>query len=382
MNPAASLAATTPEEGAIPDGIVQDGVPLQNITVAQVSEPVHQAEGENLALPPSTMHVKMESVEEDSAVPLDTEMTAQADQAPKKEDITSSPPKALSEQHSIITRSPTAPMETKPPIHRVSIITSPPREPLADRQAAAAQKASASEGKIAPSEMKLQGTSLSSPTQLRKKSPSPPSESHVISPRPRSPSSPTQPRNHDLPVKQPSPSPYLPPSHSPPRGPRNQSGTYPRGNATPTGPASTRPPFGMRRRFPPSSSNSDPTPRPITPQAQSPASMEDVQPTTALPQEAPKIPPPIQTTVKLPPSLTPDLDKEMGLLQTHRARLASEYVNLAKETRRALHELDTATIDLRSAELRRKVADNQHEKARNGLLGIDYTPAVDMSVAP
>lgn len=40
-----------------------------------------------------------------------------------------------------------------------------------------------------------------------------------------------------------------------------------------------------------------------------------------------------------------------------------------------MHELDTATIDLHAVELRRKVADAQHEKARNGLLGIDHVPA-------
>lgn len=44
---------------------------------------------------------------------------------------------------------------------------------------------------------------------------------------------------------------------------------------------------------------------------------------------------------------------------------------MAKATRRALHELELATIDLRAAENRRKVADSQVEKARAGVLGID-----------
>jgi hypothetical protein len=55
----------------------------------------------------------------------------------------------------------------------------------------------------------------------------------------------------------------------------------------------------------------------------------------------------------------------------HRAHLASEYVLISRGTRRALHELDTATLDLRAAEGRRRVADSQLEKARAGVLGID-----------
>lgn len=62
----------------------------------------------------------------------------------------------------------------------------------------------------------------------------------------------------------------------------------------------------------------------------------------------------------------------MVRLQAHRAHLASEYTQRATGNRRALHELELSTIDLRAAELRRKVADSQCEKARNGVLGIDY----------
>lgn len=65
---------------------------------------------------------------------------------------------------------------------------------------------------------------------------------------------------------------------------------------------------------------------------------------------------------------------QLSQLQSHRAHLVSEYTQLGKGTRRALHELDTATIDLRAAELRRRVADVQYEKARNGALGVDYMP--------
>lgn len=48
-----------------------------------------------------------------------------------------------------------------------------------------------------------------------------------------------------------------------------------------------------------------------------------------------------------------------------------DYLQRAKSLRRALHELDLATIDLRAAEIRRQIADNQLEKAINGALGID-----------
>lgn len=62
---------------------------------------------------------------------------------------------------------------------------------------------------------------------------------------------------------------------------------------------------------------------------------------------------------------------QIARLQGHRAHLVAEYSQITKGTRRALHELDTATIDLRAAESRRKIADAQLEKARAGVLGID-----------
>lgn len=66
--------------------------------------------------------------------------------------------------------------------------------------------------------------------------------------------------------------------------------------------------------------------------------------------------------------------EKIARLESHRANLAADYVELAKNTRRALHELDMATIDLRAAEARRKVADGHLEKARAGMLGIDAVP--------
>lgn len=54
------------------------------------------------------------------------------------------------------------------------------------------------------------------------------------------------------------------------------------------------------------------------------------------------------------------------------ARLIEEHAQLARATRRAIHELDIATIDLHAAEQRRQIADTQLEHAKAGQLGIDY----------
>ena len=46
-------------------------------------------------------------------------------------------------------------------------------------------------------------------------------------------------------------------------------------------------------------------------------------------------------------------------------------MKMSHATRRALHELDMAMLDLHAAEGRRKVAEGLTEKARAGTLGID-----------
>jgi hypothetical protein len=51
-----------------------------------------------------------------------------------------------------------------------------------------------------------------------------------------------------------------------------------------------------------------------------------------------------------------------------------EHLTTSRETRRALGELDMAALDLRMAEARRKIADTQLEKAKQGMLGIDFVP--------
>ncbi|EPQ58402.1 hypothetical protein GLOTRDRAFT_98973 [Gloeophyllum trabeum ATCC 11539] len=52
--------------------------------------------------------------------------------------------------------------------------------------------------------------------------------------------------------------------------------------------------------------------------------------------------------------------------------LVKEYAELNRTSRRALHELEISSFDLKLAEERRKVADAQLEKAKVGALGIDY----------
>jgi len=54
------------------------------------------------------------------------------------------------------------------------------------------------------------------------------------------------------------------------------------------------------------------------------------------------------------------------------ALLKREYIEKSRAAKRAVHEYNLATIDLRLAEERRKVADVQLDKARAGQLGIDY----------
>lgn len=70
------------------------------------------------------------------------------------------------------------------------------------------------------------------------------------------------------------------------------------------------------------------------------------------------------------------VDTEIQRLKAHRASGKAEYKALAKATRRALHELEMATIDLRAAETRRIIVQAQAEKAKLGLLGVDYQTEV------
>ncbi|KAK7693320.1 hypothetical protein QCA50_002887 [Cerrena zonata] len=68
-----------------------------------------------------------------------------------------------------------------------------------------------------------------------------------------------------------------------------------------------------------------------------------------------------------------ELEAEIARVETQRGRLSTEYVAMAKETRRAMHELELTSRDLKLAEQRRSIAIAQLEKARAGLLGVEYS---------
>ncbi|KAF7789528.1 hypothetical protein EIP86_000474 [Pleurotus ostreatoroseus] len=66
--------------------------------------------------------------------------------------------------------------------------------------------------------------------------------------------------------------------------------------------------------------------------------------------------------------------RELAQIIARKERVTAEYHEIARETRRAVHEYEMACIDLRAAESKRKVANGQLELARSGLLGIEYRP--------
>jgi hypothetical protein len=78
--------------------------------------------------------------------------------------------------------------------------------------------------------------------------------------------------------------------------------------------------------------------------------------------------------------LTTQLSAALKSTRAHRVGLRTAHLALEKITRRALNELDNATLELRATEGRRRVADGHLERARGGVLGIEYMPPlVDLS---
>ncbi|KAH0584057.1 hypothetical protein H2248_009631 [Termitomyces sp. 'cryptogamus'] len=321
-SPASSNPVKT-EEGATPDlSVTQDTGLLQ--TTKHDLEASHQNKSSGLAPSPQDFLSIKKEKGQDIKIPAEEEVGPQTDQklSVAKDEFRSPPSHQLS------------------PAQKCINLPSHLQEPLHDKQ-------TKEYGKLEEEKLPIV------PSQSRARSPSPPRQ-----PRQRGP-----------------PSSY--PSHrsrSPPKGPRNHLGTHPRGHITPTAPASSHlpGPRGQRRPFAPQ--NSLPTPQTQSPVIPSlPTLTESTKPTSPQTTEVIKVPLPAIPVKQLPESPTEQLDKEIARLQLQRAHLTTDYTNLAKEVRRALHELDTTTIDLHAAELRRKVADAQHEKARCGLLGIDYT---------
>lgn len=149
------------------------------------------------------------------------------------------------------------------------------------------------------------------------------------------------------------------PSRSPPRAPRSHPrqpmppGSVPSYGSTPRGPRRGFPPTGPASSF------------------SSPASI--VSRHNSDPKKNPKTDPDLD--VRFPQYFLIIFlainHAQIYRAQANRSHVAFEHLQRGKSLRRALHELDLATIDLRAAEIRRHIADVQLEKARNGALGID-----------
>ena len=157
----------------------------------------------------------------------------------------------------------------------------------------------------------------------------------------------------------------------PPRGPRG----YAPQPHSPTGPASRPPPTQSRNIVAPSVASGS------TPARTEVAASPKVESETILPVIPPytiktTLKPEIESEVRPPPFLNVLvlIAPQITRLRAQRTNLISEYANISKATRRALHELEMASFDLRTAENRRKLADMHLEKARMGVLGIDYVP--------
>ncbi|KAI8998752.1 hypothetical protein BD414DRAFT_407372 [Trametes punicea] len=148
-------------------------------------------------------------------------------------------------------------------------------------------------------------------------------------------------------------------SRSPPAGPRHYVPTPP--NATP--PQTTQPTPSLPTK--PEWTRRSTAPHALKTNSESPAPAS-----TSEPADAGPIIPPYQPK----PSVTADIEADIARIHAHRLHLEAEYVQMAAATRRALHEYDMSSIDLRMAVKRRELADAQLEKAQIGMLGLDYIP--------
>ncbi|KAF5358022.1 hypothetical protein D9756_001709 [Leucocoprinus leucothites] len=155
-------------------------------------------------------------------------------------------------------------------------------------------------------------------------------------------------------------------SKSPPKGPRNQGSSTPSMVATPVPPPAPAPasmpvyPTGPRadRRLKEQTDPSDPL---------------QSSKYTQIPPLAP------ERWLRVREFQHPDtslikMEAEIRHKRASRMALNRELDNLRDHSRRALHEVEMANIDLRAAEGRRKVVDVQLERAKQGTLGIDYVP--------
>ncbi|KAF8840961.1 hypothetical protein BDN67DRAFT_967724 [Paxillus ammoniavirescens] len=80
---------------------------------------------------------------------------------------------------------------------------------------------------------------------------------------------------------------------------------------------------------------------------------------------------PIIPRYEAKPKFSLAYETEFQRLDAHRAHAAAEWRRCSKASRRALHELDMTTLDLRAAQHRRQLAESHRKKAHHGQLGID-----------
>jgi len=80
---------------------------------------------------------------------------------------------------------------------------------------------------------------------------------------------------------------------------------------------------------------------------------------------------PIIPRYEAKPKFSLAFETEFHRLDAHRAHAAAEWRRCSKASRRALHELDMTTLDLRAAQHRRELAESHRKKAHHGQLGID-----------
>ncbi|KAH7889909.1 hypothetical protein F5I97DRAFT_609700 [Phlebopus sp. FC_14] len=71
------------------------------------------------------------------------------------------------------------------------------------------------------------------------------------------------------------------------------------------------------------------------------------------------------------PKFSSVYESELSRIEAHRAHAASECKKSWKASRRASHELDMATLDLRAAQHRRELAESHRKRAHHGQLGIE-----------
>ncbi|KIJ60647.1 hypothetical protein HYDPIDRAFT_116946 [Hydnomerulius pinastri MD-312] len=113
---------------------------------------------------------------------------------------------------------------------------------------------------------------------------------------------------------------------------------------------------------------------------QPPHPQHGAEATSSAPTEPPK-PAVIQPYLPVIPKHEPKpkfsaaYEVEFARLEAHRAHAAAECRRSSKASRRALHELDMATLDLRAAQQRRELAESHRKKAHHGQLGIDAETA-------